>query len=367
MAGLTVLEGWLHRSRKGDSTTQTRRYFVSSGFAVEYRMTADPATKTGQFDLRRVTSLDESEPGRLTFLVRGKREPLHVFLNVAEDGADADAWRKLWASGVNENVLSLALEPSRVAAIVDGFQNPSARLERQMTKALLKVETRLDLLRAERKLLQSPSTLQAEPPATAVGPPTAEPLGEPATSASSPLPSDAERPAGDAESFKAPLNAAVLGDAADSQDCSPKEPDQEDRAAAPTTEKGAGPETENSTQLSQPTGWRGGLEIGGRQSVTAPTPMHTPSEDDLEAELRRPSVELVDDTVGGESASSVPVYSEDQLLAELGLGEADGRYTGEDKDEDDESDEEDQGGADAVGLSELQYVAHQVPGSVVVL
>ena len=68
----TLLEGWLHRSHrshKGDSKL-VRRYFVSDGFFVEYRQTADdPKTRTGKFDLRNVTSLDEPAPGRLTFYI----------------------------------------------------------------------------------------------------------------------------------------------------------------------------------------------------------------------------------------------------------------------------------------------------------
>ena len=116
------IEGWLHRSKKGDPTQRERRYFFSSGFAVEYCKTPDRASRTGKFDLRMVEELDEPEPGMLFVRVKGKTHPLHVFLPSPMealqqgDGADAKAWRMLWASAVDESVVSLALESAPGAA-----------------------------------------------------------------------------------------------------------------------------------------------------------------------------------------------------------------------------------------------------------
>jgi len=135
------IEGWLHRSKKGDPTQRERRYFFSSGFAVEYCKTPDRASRTGKFDLRMVEELDEPEPGMLFVRVKGKTHPLHVFLPSPMealqqgDGADAKAWRMLWASAVDESVVSLALESARDTNLAERFT--MLREEKRQTRALL--------------------------------------------------------------------------------------------------------------------------------------------------------------------------------------------------------------------------------------
>jgi len=160
----TVLVGWLHRSHKGDAARLERRYFVSNGFAVEYRRTPDPTTRTGQFDLRNVTSLDQPAPSRLAFHIKDKPRTLDVFLEAAEDAA---AWRALWASAVDEKALSLALEASRDAALVDRFHE--LRAEQRQTRALRKEVT----------VLATPKPIAGatgqEAPPTAADPPRNQP------------------------------------------------------------------------------------------------------------------------------------------------------------------------------------------------
>ena len=139
--GELCIEGWLHRSKKGDPTQRERRYFFSSGFAVEYCKTPDRASRTGKFDLRLVEELDEPEPGMLFVRVKGKTHPLHVFLPSPMealqqgDGADAKAWRMLWASAVDESVVSLALESARDTNLAEHFT--MLREEKRQTRALL--------------------------------------------------------------------------------------------------------------------------------------------------------------------------------------------------------------------------------------
>ena len=85
--------------------------------------------------------LDEPEPGMLFVRVKGKTHPLHVFLPSPMealqqgDGADAKAWRMLWASAVDESVVSLALESARDTNLAERFT--MLREEKQKTRALL--------------------------------------------------------------------------------------------------------------------------------------------------------------------------------------------------------------------------------------
>ncbi|EOD12363.1 hypothetical protein EMIHUDRAFT_213578 [Emiliania huxleyi CCMP1516] len=156
------IEGWLHRSKKGDPTQRERRYFFSSGFAVEYCKTPDRASRTGKFDLRMVEELDEPEPGMLFVRVKGKTHPLHVFLPSPMealqqgDGADAKAWRMLWASAVDESVVSLALESARDTNLAERFT--MLREEKRQTRALLAKPFAWDTVRGRgRSFILSPA------------------------------------------------------------------------------------------------------------------------------------------------------------------------------------------------------------------
>jgi hypothetical protein len=118
----TLARGWLSKSHKGSQARREKRWIVSDGFAVNYSKSEDPATRTGRFDLRQVESIDEPEPDELVLSIKGKPHALHIYLTDAEP-SDAALFRRLWASGVDANAVSLALLPHRSAVLASRFQD----------------------------------------------------------------------------------------------------------------------------------------------------------------------------------------------------------------------------------------------------
>jgi len=123
MATTTSFAGWCQKSHRGKPFSQRkeRRYFSVKGYNVGYFKDAAMGSRTGKFDLRKVTKIsvptETAELGaEIVIDVLGKKIVLQF-------ESDSDKWKTLFCSAVSKDLVVAALQQYHDEAVYEAFKS----------------------------------------------------------------------------------------------------------------------------------------------------------------------------------------------------------------------------------------------------